>query len=83
MKEFRKKTMSVKFYFTCVNDEYFDIHYRNYYDFLSYDKAYSKTYGSYTKTFYKLKTFKSVINTGLDMKMYYDLPPYVCASEIY
>lgn len=45
--------------------------------------SYSKGHGSYLQTFYKLKTFLSATHSGLDMNLYYDLPLYVCASEIY
>lgn len=83
MEKFRTERMSVKIDFTCVNDDYFNIHYSDYYDFLSYGYAKSKVHGYYLKTFYKLKTFLSATHSGLDMNLYYDLPLYVCASEIY
>ena len=83
MKEFRTETMSVKFEFTCVNDDYFNIHYSDYYDFLAYGYTDSKESGSHLKTFYKLKSFNSAIHSRLNMNLYYDLPLYVCASEIY
>ena len=83
MEKFRKERMSVKIDFTCVNDVYFNIHYSDHYDFLAYGYGYSKEHGTYLKTFYKLKTFLSATHSGLDMNLYHDLPPYICASEIY
>ena len=83
MKECRRKTMSIELYVTCVNDDYFDIHYRDYYDFISYEIKKSKLYGSYDKTFYKLKPIDFFIKSGLDEDLYFELPFYVCASKIY
>lgn len=83
MKECIKKTMSIELYVTCVNDDYFDIYYRDYYDFIYYETKISKLYGSYVRTFYKLKPIDFFINSGLDVDLYTELPFYVCASKIY
>lgn len=83
MKEFRTKEMSIKVRCACVNDDYFDLHYRDYYDYLTYELIKSESRGSYVKSFYKLKTFESVANFGIDEDLYCELPFFVCASRIY
>ena len=83
MKESRKKIMSIELYVTCVNDDYFDIHYSDYYYFISYEIKKSKLYGPYVKTFYKLKPIDFFMNSGLDVNLYRELPFYVCVSKIY
>lgn len=83
MEKFRRESMRVELYVTCVSEEYFNDNLRDYYEFLSCKSVRSKEHGSYFKTFYKLKGFKSVIDTGLDMDFYYELPSFICASEIY
>lgn len=83
MKECRRKTMSIELCFTCVNDDYFDTHYRVYYEYLSCDVKRSKLYGKYLKTFYKLRPYEFIVQTGLDKDLYCELPFFVCASKIY
>lgn len=83
MEKFKKETMSVELYFTCVSEEYFNDNFREYYEFLSCKFVRSKEHGSYFKNFYKLKDFNSVIDSGLDMDFYYTLPCFICVSEIY
>ena len=83
MEKFRTEPMRVELYVTCVSEQYFNDNLRDYYEFLSCKFVRSKEHGSYFKNFYKLKAFKSVIDTGLDMDFYYTLPCFVCASEIY
>ncbi len=84
MKQFRKKTLSLKLYCTCVNDDYFDIHLLNYYDFLGFKLAESKVHGVYSKAFYRLKNFTDIKALGLDENFYFnELPPYICVSNIY
>lgn len=83
MEEFRTKTMSVKISCTCVNDEYFDTHFRNYYNFVTCQIGVSKKHGYYNMRFYKIKSLQVLNSSGLDMNRYFDLPIFVCASEIY
>ena len=83
MKNCRRKTMSIALSFTCVNDDYFDIHYREYYEFLSCDVKKSKLYGSYVKVFYKLKSYETLVNLGISEDLICELPFFVCASKIY
>ena len=83
MEKFRREPMRIELYFTCVSEKYFYDNLRDYYDFLSCEFVRSKEHGSYSKDFYKLKVFNSVINSGLDMDYYYTLPCFVCASKIY
>ncbi len=83
MKEFRTKKMSVKISCACVSNEYFDSHFRDYYDFLVFDIGESKIHGYYRKTFYKIKPVSAVISLGLDMNRYVDLPSFVCTAVIY
>ena len=83
MKECIRKTMSIELCFTCVNDEYFDIHYRDYYEYLSCDVKRSKLYGKYLKTFFKLRPYESIVDSCLDKDLYSELPFFVCASKIY
>lgn len=83
MEQFRLKTMSVKLTFTCVNDDYFDVHFRNYYDYLDFDIRKSKFHGNYCITFYKLKSLSDIMALELDTDFYYKLPCFICASEIY
>lgn len=83
MKEFRTKTMRVKISCTCVNSEYFDTHFRNYYNFVSCEIASSKTHGYYNKRFYKIRSLNDLNSSGLDMDRYFNLPIFICTSEIY
>lgn len=83
MENFRRKTMSIELCFTCVNDEYFDTHYRYYYEYLSCEVKKSKLYGSYSKTFYKLRPYEFIVDSCLDKDLYCKLPFFVCASKIY
>lgn len=83
MKEFRKKNMKVSLFCTCVNDDYFDIHLRNYYDFMAFDLAKSKVHGTYSKCYYHLIGYASASSLGLDMRVYDDLPAFICTSNIY
>ena len=83
MKQFSKKTMSVKFYFTCINEDYFNNHYRAYYDFMAFASSRSKAHGFYVKSYFKIKTMSDILSLGLDKKTYYELPTYVCSSVIY
>lgn len=83
MKEFIREPMRVELYVTCVSKEYFNDNLRDYYELLTYKYVKSKEHGSYFKDFYKLKGFKSVIGTGLDMDFYYTLPCFICVSKIY
>lgn len=83
MEKFRTKTMRVKISCTCINQEYFDSHFREYYNFLSCEISPSKRHGYYNKRFYKIKSLQVLNSSGLDMDRYFDLPIFVCASEIY
>lgn len=75
--------MDIKLWFTCVNDDYFENHYRAYYEFLSYDVKTSKLHGSYLKTFYKLRPYEAIVHSCLDKDLYCELPFFVCTSKIY
>ena len=81
MEEFRREKISIELYFTCVSEEYFYNNLREYYDFLSCELVKSNEHGFYSKCFYKLKVFNSVINNGLDMDYYYRLPCFVCTYK--
>lgn len=83
MEKFRTKTMRVEIFCTCVNIEYFDSHFRKYYNFLTCEISSSKRHGHYNKRFYKIKSLQDFISLGLDIDRYSDLPCFVCASEIY
>ena len=83
MEKFRTKEMSVKLNCTCVNKEYFENTYREYYEFLSCSIVNSKTHGFYVKTFYKLKPLPLIIPSSFDVVSYSNLPIFVCASKIY
>ena len=37
MEKFRREMMSIELLFTCVNEEYFDVHFRDYYDYLDFN----------------------------------------------
>lgn len=83
MEKFRTKKMSVKLDCVCMNKEYFDVHYFEYYVFLNMQICYSKVHGTYFKSFYKLKSLVYILSLGLDKSKYYELPHFVCASKIY
>lgn len=83
MKEFRRKILSVKISCACVSKEYFDSHFRDYYNFFTCQIASSKRHGYYNKRFYKIKSLDVLYSLGLDMDCYFDLPPFICTSEIY
>ena len=79
----RTKNLSVKISCVCVSKEYFDSHFRDYYDFLTYNTYKSKLHGYYGKTFYRIKSISDFVSYGLDIKRYSDLPRFICVSEIY
>lgn len=83
MEKFRKEMMSIELYFACVNEEYFEDNFREYYDFLHFELSNSEAHGLHGKYFYKLKSPSSIIALGLDMDFYRELPCFICASEIY
>ena len=83
MEKFRTKTMSVKLICTCMNQEYFDNNYREYYEFITCDIASSKIHGYYNKRYYKIRSLKSLNSSGLDMDCYFNLPIFICTSKIY
>lgn len=83
MEKFRREPMRIELNFTCVSEEYFYNHLRDYYDFLTFELSKSKDYGLYGKHFYKLKSPSGIVALGLDRDFYYTLPCFVCASKIY
>lgn len=83
MEKFRREMMSVEVLFTCVNDDYFDDHFRDYYDYLGFDISKSEVHGVYGRYFYKLKSTSDIVALRLDMNFYYRLPSFICKSEIY
>ena len=83
MEKFRTKEMSVKINCTLMNKEYFENNYREYYEFVSCEISKSKRHGYYNKRFYKIKSLRVLNSLGLDMDCYFNLPIFVCASEIY
>lgn len=83
MEKFKTKTMTVKIPCTCVNQEYFDSHLRKYYNFMTCEISSSKRHGYYNKRFYKIQSLRVLNSLGLDMDRYFNLPDFVCASEIY
>nr|CDL65690.1 unnamed protein product [uncultured bacterium] len=83
MKQFRRKQMRVKLDFTCVNADYFDSNFLDYYDLLTIELSQSKVHGFYCKSFYKLKSILAIKCLGLDKDFYYTLPQFMCKSEIY
>lgn len=83
MEKFRREMMSIELLFTCINEEYFDAHFRDYYYYLDFAFAKTEEYGVYRKMYYKLKPLSYISYLGLDKNMYLKLPCFVCASEIY
>lgn len=83
MEKFRIKKMSVKLYFSCVNDGYFNNNLRDYYEFLSCEICDSKIYGYYLKSFYRLRSFSELFALGFDAVKYSEMPTNICASRIY
>lgn len=83
MEKFKREMMSIEILFTCVNDDYFDDHFRDYYDYLYFDFSKSEVHGVYRRMFYKLKSLSYILYLGLDKNIYLKLPSFVCASEIY
>lgn len=83
MEKFKREIMSIKLLFTCVNEEYFDVHFRDYYDYLDFELSKSEVHGLYGRYFYKLKSTSDIVALGLDMNFYDGLPSFICASEIY
>ena len=83
MENFRTKEISVKLCCTCINEDYFSTHYRRYYEYLSFETKKNKLYGTYVKSFYKLRPYEFFVETGLSDDLYCELPFFVCASKIY
>ena len=83
MEKFRREMMSIELLFTCVNEEYFDVYFCDYYDHLYFDFSKSKEHGVYRKMYYKLKPLSYILDLGLDKNIYLELPCFVCASKIY